>query len=205
LGGIHQEVAEHDGAASLEAGGVQLSRGERGDNGHPAPGACDCHVEAALTPLEIERTEAVEHPSVWRLAIADRQDDGVSFVALHPLQILHKESLVAILVEEPAGGRVRGKGDPQCLLDALCMPDAKRDDSQRLARPVASVRKNKLDDVVDLGLGGLDRPEARLNRADPSTTSSRSTDSSLVPGKVISAPSYISALAKEISRSSSER
>ena len=41
--------------------------------------------------------------------------------------------------------------------------------------------------------------------ADPSTTSSRRTDSSPVPGKVTSEPSYICSLENAISRSSSER
>ena len=59
-------------------------------------------VMATLMPLaalDVERSEAVQDPAVGRLAVADRQDDGVAFVALYPLEVLDEEALVAIRVE----------------------------------------------------------------------------------------------------------
>ena len=49
-----------------------------------------------------ERAEPVEQPAVGVLAVADREDDRVAFVALDALQVLDEEPLLARLVEEVA-------------------------------------------------------------------------------------------------------
>ena len=158
-----QEVPQHEGATGLEPRRVEISRGEGGDDGHPAASAGDRDVEAALATLEVERPETVQHPAVRGLAVADREDDRVSLVALDPLEVLDEEPLGGVLVEEVADvgadqGRAQREVDPGRMLDA------ERDDAERLARARARMRQNQLDDPVDLGLRGLDRLEARLDR-----------------------------------------
>jgi len=62
------------------------------------------------------------------------------------------------------GGVAVGQGDAQRVIDPGRMLHAERNDAERLARSRARMGKNQLDDAVDLGLRGLDRLEARLDR-----------------------------------------
>ena len=99
-GRVSEELPQQLGAAGLELVGVEVSGDDRGDDCHPAARPGDRDVEPALAALDVERSEAVEHPAVRGLAIADREDDGVPLVALDAVEVLDEERLRAALVEE---------------------------------------------------------------------------------------------------------
>src|ERR1700722_20329494 len=90
------------------------------------------------------------------LAVADGEDEGVSRVALYSLEVLYEERLVRVFGEERFQVSVLAVAQlrqllPQRGVDPLRVPDAERDDAQRLARVVAGVLEDQLHDLVDLG------------------------------------------------------
>ena len=63
-------------------------------------------VQAPLTSLHVERTEAIEQPSIRRLPVSDREDDGIALVSLYVLQVLDENGLLDFLSEETINGGV---------------------------------------------------------------------------------------------------
>src|SRR5690606_10234392 len=105
------EGPQHLSASRVEPLDVKVARAKRGHHGHPPAGSGDRDVEASLTALVVEGSEAVEDPAVRGLAVADGEDDRVALIALDSLEVLDEEPLGALVVEERAD--VGFGGDPR--------------------------------------------------------------------------------------------
>jgi hypothetical protein len=102
-----------------------------------------------------ERAEAVQHPAVGVLAVADRQDDGVALVALDSLQVLDEERLrpsasLGAVLEEFVEVRARQADLPQSLDDPVGVLDAHGDHPEAFVGPRLGVPDDQLDHALDL-------------------------------------------------------
>src|SRR5579875_1121308 len=83
------------GALGGELGGVHVEGGEGRDKRHAPLGPGDGDVQGSVSPLPVDGSEVVVHPPVARLAVPDRDDDGIALVALDALQVLNEHRLIA--------------------------------------------------------------------------------------------------------------
>jgi hypothetical protein len=125
--------------------------GERADHRQPALGAGRRDVQPPLAAVAQQRAPLVAHPPVGVLAVADRQDDRVPLVALHPLQVLDEERLWRVFGEERlkigGGGRQRRA---QREVDPLGVPHAQRDHPEGLPGAGPGVLQDQPDHLGDL-------------------------------------------------------
>lgn len=88
------------------------------------------NVQSTATSSGVDRAEVPGEDAVLVGAVRDAQNNYVTVVALDVLEVLHKERILALLVEEPLDGRifpahaVELVEDQVRLLDTEC-PDAK--------------------------------------------------------------------------------
>lgn len=78
-------MGEQVDAFGLASAGIHVGVGEAGHQRHVLFGAGDGDIEPAFAALLEQGAEPVEEAAVWSLAVADRQDDRVAFVALDAL------------------------------------------------------------------------------------------------------------------------
>src|SRR5262249_10212587 len=77
---------------------------DRGDKCHVLLGSRECGVQSALTPILVDRAEVHQHFSRGSLAVADAEDNYISFVALNVLKVLdEKTDELAVLLAFPLG------------------------------------------------------------------------------------------------------
>src|SRR6266516_1331389 len=88
---IRQVATQHFRALAAAFAGVHVAYGERAHRCHPVPRSGDGHVESALATLVVQRSEPIQETAFGVLAVADRKDDRVALVALHPFQVLDEE------------------------------------------------------------------------------------------------------------------
>src|SRR5215469_2169561 len=131
---------------------------EGADQGQPVLGPRRGYVQPAFAAVTQERTPLVAHPAVRVLAVADRQDDRVSFISLNPLEVLDEERLRRVFREErfqpasPARIAEARQLRPQRGVDSVGVLDAEGDYSERFRWVVARVLDDELNHLVDLGI-----------------------------------------------------
>ena len=69
-------------------------------------GTSDEHVETPLATFLVEGTKVHRHVATVDLAVADADQNHVSLVALHVLQVLDEERLLRVIRKERLGGQV---------------------------------------------------------------------------------------------------
>ena len=109
--------------------------------------ARDGDVEAPLAAGSVEGSEVHEELSVRTLRVADREQDHVPFVALHVLEVLDEERLLARVREEVLELRIRRAPLFEDVLDERLLRHRERDDACAAALP-RGIRK-ALEHVVD--------------------------------------------------------
>ncbi len=96
----------------------------------------------------------------------ETQDDRVTLVALHALQVLDEEPLLPVLVEELGQflGELVVLAQPlaQGFLDPAAVLDAHGDDAQRFIGPALGMVEDQVDDGVHFGRGTV-----RVGSRDP--------------------------------------
>src|SRR5215467_12334939 len=80
--GAGSPAAEQPGTRAGHPVRVDVTAGERADQGQPLPGPGDGDVEPPLAAVAQERAPVIAHPAVAVLAVPDGQDDRVTLVAL---------------------------------------------------------------------------------------------------------------------------
>jgi len=114
------------------------------------PGGGD--IQPALAAVAQQRPPLVPHPAVRMLAVANGQDDRVPLVALDAFQVLDEEGFGRIVGEEHLDVRLdRFERRAQRQIDPFGVPDAERDDAQRLLRAAAGVLEDQFHHLVHLG------------------------------------------------------
>jgi len=101
------------------------------NDAHPELRAGDGHVQAAVTDLLGERTEAVRQIAIRGLTIADRQNNGVALIALHGLEVLDEEALFPVEREEVQEVLAEIEGTVQRGLYAVRVLNAHGDHAER--------------------------------------------------------------------------
>ncbi|MFC5126962.1 hypothetical protein ACFPRL_27610 [Pseudoclavibacter helvolus] len=94
----------------------------------------------------------------------DREDDPVSRLRRGQLDRRDREWLATSRREEVSDVAASRRGRVHGLLDAAGVQGRRRDDHERLPRPVHGVVDNKLDDAAHLGVGGFDATRDRVGQ-----------------------------------------
>ena len=154
-GAVSDVFAQHLRALAAQAVGVEIFRAEGTDQGQAAFGAGDGDIEPTIAAFAVDWAEAVAHASAVAAPVADADDHGVAFVALHPLQILDEERFGSGFAEEVVQVGTGFARQAQGLFDAVGVLDPHRDHAQRFGGPSGGVVQDQVDDFAHFGgVGG---------------------------------------------------
>ena len=150
-GGELEVLAQEFDSLGLGAARCNVVVGKRRNQLQPRAGAADRDIEAAFPSFLVERPEAERQVAVGILVVAEAENDGVSLVALDALDVLDEEPLLVGLREELVERRVAQIAEAlaQDVLDVVRVMLTKGNDSERLARSVASVVQHEIDNPLN--------------------------------------------------------
>ena len=110
----------------------------------------DRHIQTPLTTITVNRAEILDHTAIGVFAVADTENDRVSFVTLHTLQALHKERFITLLTEESFEARMLGSAPVDNIFDGPGLRIAICDYTQRPIRVLFEMLEYEVRDLLCL-------------------------------------------------------
>ena len=142
--GVLKVALEDAGTHVLGRVEADVAVADRGKHAALLLGPREEHIEPPFSPFARDGAETLRHVAALVLAIADRDEDHVPFVALDVLQVLDEEGLVLAFLAECVEFRKLGAHVFQPVPDGVALGHGQGHDAERLVGMLAGVGEHLL-------------------------------------------------------------